>query len=345
MATLAHPWRLSAREPAGLAVAVPAIARCAASGWWQWVQGFHPASISRMIVGSAGARPARGSPRVLDVPQRYDSVRPDAVLREPVAPPSRRYPAVGLIAVTWLAWTLSAAPGLGACWSRSVGFPDAGRLRGGRALPVAGKAYLVQPFTVRHELRWGSCALVEGVRAVATSMAPHLAGKPLMIGNLSQRGGGDMPHSASHESGRDVDLGFLLHDDKGRPLPSYYHRFDRAGVSRSHGPRYRFDVARNWLLVRALLQSPHFAVERLVVAPWLRTMLLAHAAASDTPPALLALAHRVVVGPWPGVSVHDNHFHLRIACSDDDRRAGCRDRPLPSHDHIAGEARTPPTLP
>jgi penicillin-insensitive murein endopeptidase len=234
---------------------------------------------------------------------------------------------VALAPICLVALPVSAGPR--PCWSRSLGFPDRGELRGGRKMPARGRHWMLQPFTFRHGYRWTTCELAQGLPAVADSLTEALHGRPLMIGNLSARGGGEMPHSSSHESGRDVDIALLMCDDQGRPRPSYYHRFDREGVSRSHGQRYRFDVARNWRVVEALLLSPHFEVERLVVASPLREALLAHAEAIGTREPLLDWARSRLVPPWPGVTRHENHFHMRIRCSPADASAGCRERPLP----------------
>lgn len=211
------------------------------------------------------------------------------------------------------------------CRSRSIGAPTHGRLVAGRRLPSWGNHYAIQPFTVRNGYVWGTCELIDGLRWVADELAGTLQGRPLALGNLSPRKGGEMPISSSHESGRDVDVAPLMADDLGRPIPSYYHHFDRDGISRSHGPRFRFDVARNWRLVEVILACPHFEVEKLVIAPYLRDSLLAYARQQNAAPELVGLAERKLVPPWPGVKLHDNHFHLRIACSVADLAAGCQD--------------------
>lgn len=220
----------------------------------------------------------------------------------------------------------AATEAFAACSSQSVGTPVNGTLRGGREMPRASAHHVVQPFAVRHELRWATCRLVDGLLAVAREVTRDRR-LPLVIGNLSQKGGGEMKHSASHESGRDVDIAFQVADERGRARFPVYHRFDSKLESRSHGPRYRFDVARNWQIVAALLRAPHFEIERIVIAPYLRAALLDHAQTHGEDAAMMALARTKVVPPWPGVKLHDNHFHVRIAC-DPSTEPRCREVPL-----------------
>jgi penicillin-insensitive murein endopeptidase len=243
----------------------------------------------------------------------------------------RRLATIAFTVVATLTALAATTPTTAHAASRSIGYPDAGHLVRGCPMPTRGPGFALQNFTRKHDLRWGMCSLVRTLRTFAGELRPLLAGHALMIGNLSQRGGGEMAHSQSHESGRDFDLGLLLCDDKGRPIPSYYHHFDRDGVSRSHGPRYRFDAARNWQLVVALVDNADLAIERIVIGRHLRAAMLAYAEASHVPAALRRRVAEKLIPPWPGVHNHDNHLHVRIACPQGDGADGrCRDRPLPA---------------
>lgn len=226
-----------------------------------------------------------------------------------------------------------------ACRSRSVGYPDAGKLEGGRQLHGRNAPLRLQSFTLVRDFRWGSCELVDGLEALARDVVPRLGLRVLRVGNLSQQHGGEMPISTSHESGRDVDFPLFTTSASGKPLSGLYLHFDAEGRSRSHGGRFRFDVARNWLLIRAIFAQPAWKVERLVLAPGLRKLVLAHAAQSGVAPAELAAVSARLIPPWPGVKLHDNHLHLRIACTDADRAAGCKDRPMPGR-ALVGEPKT-----
>ena len=159
--------------------------------------------------------------------------------------------------------------------TESVGHPFSGRLKNGIRLEKGPDSYQLRWSTAKRGWNYGTRALVQGVRRVADQLARvDLEAAPLMVGNLSRRGGGDLPCSLSHNTGRDVDFGLYTLDKNGRSVPSRYYRFDRDGRSLEAGGRYRFDVARNWRLVRQLLSSPDFEVTTLVLNPHLERLIL-----------------------------------------------------------------------
>jgi penicillin-insensitive murein endopeptidase len=232
--------------------------------------------------------------------------------------------------VGWLSWVgmTLAMPALGQgrpCRSVSTGTAIHGALQCGRRMPISGRFHVLQPFTVAREVRWGTDQLVQGLLWTAEQVAPLLGSDRLALGHLSLEHGGDVPETTSHESGRDVDIPLLMCNEHGQHIPTYYHHFDEHGVSLTHGSHYRFDVARTWKVVEALLGNPHFDVEFVMVYAPLRQMLLDHARGLGLPPEVLRKAEQKLRRPWPGVRPHDNHLHLRIACPPDDVLLGCRD--------------------
>jgi penicillin-insensitive murein endopeptidase len=107
-------------------------------------------------------------------------------------------------------------------------------------------------------------------------------------------------------------------------------RFRDNGSSRSkdthgqlHSRRY-FDRARNWALIRALLQEPTVDIQKIYIYEPLKHLLLAHARAAGEPNALIARADAVMTQPLDS-SKHNDHIHVRIACPAGDRLLGCRD--------------------
>lgn len=202
--------------------------------------------------------------------------------------------------------------------SESIGHPFSGHLRNGVQLPHKARNYQLRWKTAANRWSYGVGDLIEGLRWAAERMA-ETGGAPLVIGNLSRKRGGDLPCSRSHNSGRDVDLGLYMLDSRGRSLPSRYYRFGKDGRSLEAGGRYRFDVARNWALVRTLLAAPHFDVQWLVINPHLERLLLKHARAIGEPPALVRRAASVL--DLPGyANLHRNHLHVRINCPPDHTR-------------------------
>ena len=84
----------------------------------------------------------------------------------------------------------------------------------------------------------------------------------------------------------------------------------------------RFDVERNWLLIRTLLSSERVGVQWLFVSHPLEALLIDYALSRDEDLALVWTAENVLHQPGDSAP-HDDHFHLRIACSAAEAVAGC----------------------
>lgn len=87
----------------------------------------------------------------------------------------------------------------------------------------------------------------------------------------------------------------------------------------------RFDVKRNWALVRALVQDARVDVQYLFCHAQLRQRLLEHAQSIGEDPDVIDRAAALLHQPGDSMP-HDDHLHLRIFCSSDDRPFGCVDR-------------------
>jgi penicillin-insensitive murein endopeptidase len=182
-------------------------------------------------------------------------------------------------------------------------------------LPRHGDGYLVPDTWAARGLRYGRPELITLVGRVAERVAQELPGATLYVGDLSLRSGGWTPWHRSHRDGRDVDLLFFATGADGLPVapPDAMVPFDARGVATlPDGTALRFDVERNWALVRALLEDDAARVVRIFVSHALRAQLLAYAVGIDEPPALLARA-AAVLGQPSDSAAHDDHFHVRIA--------------------------------
>jgi penicillin-insensitive murein endopeptidase len=207
--------------------------------------------------------------------------------------------------------------------SLSVGKSSEGRLLGAKALQ-SGEA--VRTLPLRHErrcLHWGTPRLVDALRRageVVRQASPDAP--PLGVGDLSKaRGGPIRPYSRSHQSGRDADIAFYQLDEQGRPVPAEdLLAFDARGQA-GNGKR-RFDRRRNWLLVRALLEDKGLDVQWMFISKPLRQALLEEARSLNEPARLLKRAEQVLHQPTDS-RPHDDHFHLRIRCTPEERAAGC----------------------
>jgi penicillin-insensitive murein endopeptidase len=222
--------------------------------------------------------------------------------------------------------------------SLSVGFANGGALANGVALR---EDHLVRHLPGRPH-HHGTEELVALIRRAASAVARDFAGSRLTVGDLSDHDGGPIGHHASHQSGRDVDLAFYVTDARSRPIHvNDYISFNGQGRPIAGG-NVRFDVARNWSLVSALLDDPAVRVEHIFVSTPLRALLLAHARAIHARPMLLVRAQLVLHQPVRALP-HSNHFHVRIACPSGDAQCveGVRPRPRPRQRARVAAARQP----
>lgn len=225
--------------------------------------------------------------------------------------------------------------------SVSYGPSNRGKLVNPAQLPARGDGYVIPPRWARRGLNYGTDELVALIIHAGRSLAADSLGAELAVADLSRRRGGPSAWHRSHQTGRDVDLLFFATDDQGHPVRmESMPRFAAdgtavvaAGQAMAQAPAgaasqttvLRFDVDRNWRLIRALLQNPIAEVQYIFVYEPLKQLLIEHARASGEPDELIAQASFVLHQPGDSLP-HDDHFHVRIYCSQSDRMMGCYDR-------------------
>ena len=128
-------------------------------------------------------------------------------------------------------------------------------------------------------------------------------------------------------------------DEVGRPVHpgDALYRFNAEGRaarwSPPHGqkpparpvPPVRFDVQRNWAMVRALITDPAAEVQWIFIQRRLADLLIREAGRLGEDPALLARASFILREPSDS-EPHDDHMHVRVYCDPSDRARGCVDR-------------------
>ncbi|MBS2015102.1 MAG: penicillin-insensitive murein endopeptidase [Deltaproteobacteria bacterium] len=196
--------------------------------------------------------------------------------------------------------------------ARSVGSPTDGHLLGGAHLADA--PYLrVYPAYSGGDVRWGLDGLVGLVDRAAKNVRKQFPDAVLSVGHLSKKGGGELDRHASHESGRDADIGFYVKNSAGKPIyADHMVAFEGDGTAKSW-PGAHFDDARNWALVASIVGDGHVRVTHIFVATPIRERLLAYAGKIGASPAIRNRAAEVLAQPH-GALPHDDHFHVRIAC-------------------------------
>jgi penicillin-insensitive murein endopeptidase len=206
---------------------------------------------------------------------------------------------------------------------RSVGSPTDGYLVGGAHLESTPYLRIV-PVYQAGDVRWGLGSLVSLLDDAARSVHRQFPDAVLSVGHLSKPGGGDIDRHASHESGRDADVGFYIHSQTGRPLYGDHFVPFKGDATAPTWPGAYFDDARNWALVAALVADPRARITYIFVANPIRARLLAYAERIGAPQAVRSRAAELMAQPR-GSLPHDDHFHVRIGCPADS--SGCIELP------------------
>jgi penicillin-insensitive murein DD-endopeptidase len=206
---------------------------------------------------------------------------------------------------------------------RSIGSPTDGRLVGGAHLEPAPYLRIV-PVYQPGDVRWGLGSLVTLLDDAARAVHRQFPDAVMSVGHLSKPGGGDVDRHASHESGRDADIGFYIHSQTGRPLYSDHFVPFKGDATAPSWPGAYFDDARNWALVSSLVSDPHARITYLFVATPIRARLLAYAERIGAAASIRTRAAELMAQPR-GSLPHDDHFHVRIGCPAD--QTGCIELP------------------
>lgn len=231
--------------------------------------------------------------------------------------------ALGLVGLGLLGCVASPtplAPGL----SGSIGVPHHGMLTVASELPNSGAGF--RRFRRYGEYNWGHPRLVAALqRAAATVESAFPGGAPLVIGDLSARYGGKIPRHNSHRTGRDVDLLWYVTTPAGAPVPSPgFVRLGSDGLApiEPTGDYVRIDLERQWLLIKTLLSDETARVQLMLCSREVEALLIDYARARGEPDRIVWQAETVLMEPGDSLP-HDDHIHLRIACTPEETVAGC----------------------
>ena len=204
----------------------------------------------------------------------------------------------------------------------SIGMPHRGVLSGGAVLPPQGPGYRWLRQDDRHH---GLPRFVRAIERAAAQVEREQPGGTLSVGDLSARRGGQLLPHLSHRTGRDADLLLYMTTLEGAPVvsPGFVHVGPDGLAWDPQGKRYlRFDVARTWLLVRALLEDPDARIQWVFVHHNVEALLVEWARARGDSPQTIVRAMEVMLEPHPG-GPHDDHVHVRTACSGEELALGC----------------------
>lgn len=188
---------------------------------------------------------------------------------------------------------------------RSIGAPWSGSLQAAVKLQPGERYHLRRPWRT-----FGTRTTVDYVRqAVKDTLASYPKAHTLAIGDFSQESGGWISEHASHQSGRDVDIGLFF---KKRPK-GYPDSFVKA-------TKDTLDAAATWRLV-SLLARTHDedgGVQVIFLDAGLQSVLIAWAEKHDISKKRIKEVQKV----FRHIPLHADHMHVRFKCRERDK--SCR---------------------
>lgn len=198
---------------------------------------------------------------------------------------------------------------------QSRGSPGHGWLHAPTQLPRSGHYY-----RRRVERTWAAAHVVDRtLNAVHDARAQFPKLHRLAIGDLSDKDGGPLGGHASHQSGRDIDIGLYY-----RRVPAGYPQEFVAATKST------IDAPATWALLESLIRTvgQPGGVEKVFVDYELQGWLYEAARADGWSKARLRDVFQYPDGQWSKHGIvrheplHDDHLHVRFGCPPDD--GACR---------------------
>jgi hypothetical protein len=198
---------------------------------------------------------------------------------------------------------------------QSVGRPWDGKLRRGTRMPT-GTGYLIR----RPARAYGASHVVAQLRhAIRTVRSDHRGLHTLAIGDLSQKSGGAISEHRSHQSGRDLDVGFYY-----KRKPAGYPESFVSATART------LDRAATWDLLVAFARTADEpgGVQAIFLDYEVQGWLYDWALDRGVDEGYLDRLFQYPEGKGGGDGLvrhephHDDHFHVRFKCPPAD--GGCQ---------------------
>jgi penicillin-insensitive murein endopeptidase len=165
---------------------------------------------------------------------------------------------------------------------------------------------------------FGTYTLIHVLAELGQYVKDILPKHTLFMNSASSKTGGVQPPHAAHQNGTDMDIRYLRDNEK-----------EPSDIVEGRRISKNFLVKEQWLLFKKAFETKN--VEMIFVDRVVKSAICAEALRSrdytrgaDNTPAAEWLKH---IQHWDG---HENHFHIRVRCSDDDPR--CRRVPYKKFD-------------
>lgn len=196
----------------------------------------------------------------------------------------------------------------------SVGATNRGRVLNGWLMPEGSEEsgyYLRNDRQRSYATETTIVSLMSGFAAYAQA---YPGGNAVNVGDLSKRRGGKIKPHASHQAGRDVDIGFVHTGD----VSNSHQHFTRASST-------NLDVEKTWFMIKSIIATGN--VKSIYVDRMVQKQLYEFAKRELDEKQLDVIfsypkrenSKSAMMQHWPG---HRNHFHIRFVCPDDQPR--CR---------------------
>lgn len=227
----------------------------------------------------------------------------DAVTPDAGAPPTDTTPARKQFVVA-KQWQQQRVPSVGA--AQSIGGYSLGCLQGAATLPASGTGY--EALKLERNRRFGHPALIAYVQRLAGAARIAKLGL-LIVGDLSQPRGGPTPSGhRSHQSGLDVDLGYVAPTNARAGHLSARLRERLSPPVVVNLKTHQTTPAWTPKIVNLLaLAAADPVVDRIFVNPAIKQLLCED-------PAIAAAPWQSRLRPW---WAHHDHFHVRLKCPSD----------------------------
>jgi murein endopeptidase len=199
--------------------------------------------------------------------------------------------------------------------SESVGLPSNGSLEGGVPM-VEGPGRELKAIPWKS---WGSQTTVAILDHLLRDWADRGHTQPILVGNMASRSGGRLPPHSTHQSGRDVDLGYPQKLAAGAEL-NWVNATDKT-----------LDAAATWDLLLSLARSG--TVEVIYMDRGIQKLLYEHAVNTKLMPKAKLAGWMEYPKPTGSgnplmqhVKGHIDHLHVRFRCQPHETRCKSRKR-------------------
>ncbi|MFC1731645.1 penicillin-insensitive murein endopeptidase [candidate division KSB1 bacterium] len=188
--------------------------------------------------------------------------------------------------------------------SKSKGSPSSGKLENAASLPIEGPYLVLSPHARKRNRNYGTTELVIGMQKWGCALKKAY-GIKMLFADMSAKNGGDISLHASHESGRDVDLGIIFNDNGRRTMVMKSATSGKRAAS-------NYDAEANWFLMKSMVTYSN--VKYIGLDSRLSKPSLEWAKNHNEDPEMISKV-KSKLRSWTN---HHHHYHIRINCPEGD---------------------------